>query len=219
MHKKSHCFSENHYGMQHNFKMTIQIKKLFLILLFFSICAYGQPRERPETWATPIINAELENFYKVSDKLYRSEQPDKDAFQQLQSMGIYSVLNLRKHHSDRNEARKTKIKLHHLRLSARKLTQEQIFQALKIIQQSDSPILIHCWHGSDRTGAVIAAYRMVFQNWSAAQAIDEFKNGGYGYHDWAFPNLVVLLENLDVNELRTKLDMLNKVIKVKNTVG
>ena len=196
--------------MQHNFKMTIQTKILLYILLFASICAYGQPRERPETWATPIINAELENFYKVSDKLYRSEQPDKAAFQQFQSMGIYSVLNLRKRHSDRNEARKTKIKLHHLRLSARNLTQEHIFQALKIIHQSDSPILIHCWHGSDRTGVVAAAYRMVFQDWSAVEAIDEFKNGGYGYHEWAFPNLIDLLEGLDVDDLRIKLDLVKK---------
>jgi protein tyrosine phosphatase (PTP) superfamily phosphohydrolase (DUF442 family) len=203
--------------MQQNFNMTIHTKIILFILLFASISAYGQPRERPETWATPIINAEIENFYKVSDKLYRSEQPDKAAFQQFQSMGIYSVLNLRKHHSDRNEARKTKIKLHHLRLSARNLTQEQIFQALKIIQQSDSPVLIHCWHGSDRTGSVAAAYRMVFQNWSATEAIDEFKNGGYGYHEWAFPNLVVLLENLDVNGLRAKLGIIKKVVKVKNT--
>ena len=193
------------------------IKNLLLILLFASICAYGQPRMRPESWAKPIINAELENFYKVSDKLYRSEQPDKDAFAELQTMGIKAVLNLRKHHSDRNDARKTKIKLHHLRLSARNLTQEQIYKALKIIQQSDSPILIHCWHGSDRTGAVAAAYRMVFQNWSVKQAIDEFKNGGYGYHDWAFPNLIELLETLDVNGLRTKLGMIKKVVKVKNT--
>ena len=192
-------------------------KNLLLILLFASICAYGQPRMRPESWAKPIINAELENFYKVSDKLYRSEQPDKDAFTELQTMGIKAVLNLRQHHSDRNNARKTKIKLHHLRLSARNLTQEQIYQALKIIQQSDSPILIHCWHGSDRTGAVAAAYRMVFQNWSAKQAIDEFKDGGYGYHDWAFPNLIELLETLDVNGLRTKLGMSKKVVKVKNT--
>ncbi len=180
------------------------------MFLLISICAYSQPRVRPESWATSIINAELENFYKVSDKLYRSEQPDKDAFQQLQSMGIKAVLNLRKHHSDRNEARKTKIKLHQLRLSARNLTQQQVFQALKIIQQSDSPILIHCWHGSDRTGVVAAAYRMVFQDWSAVEAIDEFKNGGYGYHEWAFPNLIELLEGLDVEDLRIKLNLVKK---------
>lgn len=192
-------------------------KKLLLIFLFASICAYGQPRMRPESWAKPIINAELENFYKVSDKLYRSEQPDKGAFTELQSMGIKAVLNLRKHHSDRNETRKTKIKLHHLRLSARNLTQEQIYQALKVIQQSDSPILIHCWHGSDRTGAVAAAYRMVFQNWSAKQAIDEFKNGGYGYHEWAFPNLIELLETLDVNGLRTNLGLVKEIIKNKKS--
>lgn len=43
-------------------------------------------------------------------------------------------------------------------------------------------MVVHCWHGSDRTGAVIAAYRIVQQGWSQHDAIDEMINGGYGFH-------------------------------------
>ncbi len=191
--------------------MKLQIN-LIVILLIVSTWVDAQPRVRPDNWAQPVINAELENFYRVSDKLYRSEQPDKKAFKELQSMGIMQVLNLRKHHTDRDEGRNTAIKLYHLRMSARKLTESQVFDALKVIKESQDPILIHCWHGSDRTGVVAAAYRMVFQNWTAAQAIDEFKNGGFGYHEWAFPNLEELLNQLDIKKLRMALGL-----NLKNT--
>ncbi len=191
--------------------MKLQIK-LIVVLLIVSAWVDAQPRVRPDNWAQLIINAELENFYRVSDKLYRSEQPDKKAFKELQSMGITQVLNLRKHHTDRDEGRNTAIKLYHLRMSARKLTESQVFDALKVIKESQGPILIHCWHGSDRTGVVAAAYRMVFQNWTAAQAIDEFKNGGFGYHEWAFPNLEELLNQLNVKKIQTAL-----ALNLKNT--
>ncbi len=184
--------------------MKLQIK-LIVVLLIVSAWVDAQPRVQPDNWAQLIINAELENFYRVSDKLYRSEQPDKKAFKELQSMGIMQVLNLRKHLTDRDEGRNTAIKLYHLRMSARKLTESQVFDALKVIKESQGPILIHCWHGSDRTGVVAAAYRMVFQNWTAAQAIDEFKNGGFGYHEWAFPNLEELLNQLNVKKIQMAL--------------
>ncbi|HEX7917405.1 hypothetical protein [Rudaea sp.] len=43
-------------------------------------------------------------------------------------------------------------------------------------------MLIHCWHGADRTGVVCAAYRMVVQGWSKADARAEMFDGGFGYH-------------------------------------
>ena len=43
-------------------------------------------------------------------------------------------------------------------------------------------ILIHCYHGSDRTGASIAMYRIIFENWSTEDALNEMKYGGYGFH-------------------------------------
>ena len=178
---------------------------LFFIFLFANVNAKNLPRIRPSNWAVNIINSELNNFYKISDTLYRSEQPNRKAFKELQAMGIKSVLNLRKHHNDKDEARKTKVNLYHQRLSARKMTVNDITKSLKIIKESPKPLLIHCWHGSDRTGVITAAYRMVFQFWTAKQAIDEFKNGGYGYHEWAFPNLEKLLLKLDVNKIRIDL--------------
>jgi protein tyrosine/serine phosphatase len=73
---------------------------------------------------------------------------------------------------------------------------------LRAIAQAEKPILIHCWHGSDRTGVVAAMYRMVFQNWPREQAIDEFVNGGFGYHASFYPNIERYLKRVDIEAIR-----------------
>ena len=44
------------------------------------------------------------------------------------------------------------------------------------------PVLVHCQHGSDRTGTMVAIYRIAFESWTKAQATDEMINGGFGFH-------------------------------------
>jgi tyrosine-protein phosphatase SIW14 len=41
------------------------------------------------------------------------------------------------------------------------------------------PVLVHCFAGIHRTGAFCAIYRMEFDHWSNAQAIQEMRNLGY----------------------------------------
>lgn len=45
-------------------------------------------------------------------------------------------------------------------------------------------VLVHCLHGEDRTGMVIAAYRILAQEWSVDQAVDEMMK--MGFHKWAY---------------------------------
>ena len=87
------------------------------------------------------------------------------------------------------------------------LGEQQLLEALTLIKNRKGPLLIHCWHGSDRTGATVAAYRLVFQNWSKEQAIDEMVNGGYGYHAGIYPNLLELINKLDVAKIRKQLQV------------
>lgn len=118
------------------------------------------------------------------------------------------MLNLRQYHTDNDEAEETKLVLHRVKMNAGDVDREQLFQALKIIKEAKGPILIHCWHGSDRTGVVSAAYRVVFQNWSKEMAIQELKEGGYGYHGRIYPNIAEIIKALDVKALKNKLGLL-----------
>jgi len=183
--------------------MNQQTKIIFLILtlLVFSI-GFTQPRLRPNQWAQPVIGSELDNFYKLDDGVYRSKQPDDDTFAMLQNMGIKEVINLRRHHSDDDEAQNTNLMLHSIKINAGSITEDHLIEALSIIQNRKGPVVFHCWHGSDRTGAVAAAYRIIFNDWSKADAIDELNNGGYGYHSSIYGNIVELIENIDVTHVK-----------------
>ncbi|MHC4884961.1 MAG: phosphatase domain-containing putative toxin [Planctomycetota bacterium] len=176
-----------------------------LYLVVSSQCA--EPRLRPVDWGQAVLDAELKNFYKISDKVYRSEQPDKASFPVVERFGIKAVLNLREHHSDTDEAKGTGLTLYRYKLNAATVSEKQLLTALQFIKNSSGPILVHCWHGSDRTGVVVAGYRIVFQGWAKGKAIDEFKHGGYGYHKTLYPNLVKLLQGLDVAKARKQLGL------------
>lgn len=43
------------------------------------------------------------------------------------------------------------------------------------------PVYVHCEHGIDRTGLLIALYRVYHQNWTRQAAYDEMVTMGHGY--------------------------------------
>lgn len=184
------------------------LKAIFLSLTLatFSATVADQPEIRPTHWAQPVINSDLKNFYCVSDTLYRSAQPDDDEMQALAKLGFKSILNLRHWHSDEDEAEDTDLKLYQVKMNAGSITADEVLEALKIIQNAPKPILIHCWHGSDRTGTVTAAYRLVFQDWSKAEATKELTEGQFGYHS-IYKNIPELIKQLDVPALKKALKL------------
>ena len=66
---------------------------------------------------------------------------------------------------------------------------------------SMQPVLVHCQHGSDRTGTMVAIYRIVYQGWTKSQATDEMINGGFGFHPM-WQNLLRYIEKLDVDKIK-----------------
>ncbi len=162
------------------------------------------PRERPAEWAAPVISTSLENCYRVSDELYRCEQPRLRDIPDLKALGIGTILNLRHWNSDSKDFEKAGIVLVAQRMRAGKLSEDDLVAALRLIRDAPKPVLIHCWHGSDRTGSVVAAYRIVFQNWTPAAALDELRHGGFGYHERWFPNIITLFETIDPECLRQR---------------
>ena len=162
------------------------------------------PRPRPAEWAAPIINVSLENCYRVSDELYRCEQPEKKDAAALHALGIRSILSLRNYHSNPPELKAAGFELLAEPMKAGKLTIDDLVAALRQFRAAPKPLMLHCWHGSDRTGSVVAAYRIVFQDWTPAAALDELRYGGFGYHEKWFPNIITLFATLDAAELRRR---------------
>ena len=184
-------------------------KYILIFFLLISSTCYAEPRIRPETWGKPIIGTNLKNLYLIDKGIYRSEQPDEEDINNLMSLGIKEVLNLRELHSDKDDIGDKNFLLHRIKINTGNITEEQIIEALRIINNRKGSILIHCWHGSDRTGVTIAVYRIIFNNWSKSQALDEMTNGGYGYHAKIYPELVTLVESLDIDKIKQALNTPN----------
>lgn len=167
-----------------------------LLVFFFSFSVYAQTDSISDL---PTIK----NIHKVDSGVYRCSQPDISNFKELEEAGFKEILNLRRYHSDNSKTKETDLTLHHIKIRAEAIKEKHLLEAMRIIKDREGPILIHCHHGSDRTGAVIAMYRIIFQNWEKEQAIEEMKKGGYGFHKIYF-NIPRLIRRIDVEEFRKK---------------
>lgn len=182
------------------------MRLLLLCCLALTCTAADSPRVRPTTWAQPVIGAKLGNWFRVSAEVFRCEQPSASEMKELETFGIKAVVNLREFHSDADEAAGTALKISEIKLDAGELTYGQLVAALKLLLAAPKPAVVHCWHGSDRTGAVIAGYRVAVEGWSPADALDEMVNGGYGHHSM-YGNLRTLVSGLDPAKLRGDLGL------------
>ena len=145
----------------------------------------------------PIKVKDARNCYRLSPELYRSGQPGGDGFKALEKLGLKSVLNLREYHSDADEAEHTGLRLYRIKLAAGKVTREELMDCLLVISSAPKPVLVHCWHGSDRTGIVCAAYRIVMQGWKPEKALEELMDERFGHHRSYYSNLAELVRDTD----------------------
>jgi tyrosine-protein phosphatase SIW14 len=186
------------------------MKRRIIFFTFFLLTLVGtqhvesQTQTRPSTWGVQVSSKYLNNLYRVSDDLYRSEQPDHEAFVELSGMGIKSVLNLRTTEKDDELIGNVGIKPFIIPMDAGSFTDKEIIDALKVIVAAPKPILVHCRHGSDRTGVVVAMYRIVFQNWTKEDALNELFNGGYGFHTY-YKNIPEYIKNVNIESIKAGL--------------
>lgn len=189
--------------------MNKTILILLNILFLTSPCIAIESKLRPDTWATPIISENLENWHQVDSLVNRSEQPDNEGMADIERFGIRRVLNLRQFHNDDDETKMTNLETFHIPINAAKIMDKDVIKALRIIKSSDQPILVHCWHGADRTGTIVAMYRIIEQGWSKESALDELENGGFGYHS-IYGNIKDYINNVDVASIKKQLKDPNK---------
>jgi len=174
-------------------------------IMLFSACNTKETEasERPAKWAQPVAGIGVENLHKVDDHLYRSGQPDAEGFRRLYELGIRNILSLRQHHDDRALLGDLPFGYHRIAINTSKMTYEQLVEGVAFIINAEGPVLVHCLHGSDRTGTVVAGYRIAAHGWSKEEALDAFRNGGYGYHSFWFRNLPELILSIDEEKFRS----------------
>ena len=162
------------------------------------------PVQRPPAWAQPMTLPGVPNLHKVSETLYRSAQPTAVGMQNLKKLGIETIVNLRSFHSDRDEIGMTGLAYEHIYMKAWHPEEEDVIRFLQIVNNPKrTPVLVHCQHGADRTGSMVALYRIAVQGWTKEAAIREMTQGGFGYHEiWI--NLPPWIRDMDITALRRK---------------
>jgi protein tyrosine/serine phosphatase len=168
--------------------------------------ATGGDVARPSQWAEPIAGRPgLSNLHRVTPRLYRGAQPLDEGFAELKAMGVDTVVNLRSLHSDRDHTQALGLGYVHIRENAWHLEDEDVIAFLRAVTNpKNGTIFVHCQHGADRTGTMIAAYRIVVQGWRKRAAIREMTEGGYGFHA-IWKNLVTYVRQLDVPKIKRAL--------------
>ena len=184
--------------------MTVKLMHLMLLAgAVICACAAGEATPpRPAAWAVPLALEGVPNLHRLNDTLYRSAQPTALGMQELRRLGIRTVINLRSFHSDRDEIGSTGLGYEHIAMKAWHPEREDAVEFLRLVTDPKrQPVLVHCQHGADRTGALCAIYRIVVEGWTKAEALREMREGGYGFHEF-WQNLPVWIDDLNVADLR-----------------
>lgn len=124
--------------------------------------------------------------------LYRSGQPNPDELERvLAEHGIRTVVSLRPVRdadgdagTDEEEVCR-RLGVRHVRIAPPSNGGEEWLgrmadEFLKVTDDpANGPVLVHCFAGRDRTGAMCAAYRMEREGWTADRALAEMREYGF----------------------------------------
>ena len=141
-----------------------------------------------EAHADAVMASGLPHCYKVSDHVYRGAQPTSEGWECLAKLGVTTVLDLRPQdeHDTAAEARMVReAGMHYVNIPMVGLTTpaaNDIAKAMDLLDDNET-VFVHCAKGMDRTGAVIAAYRIHQEQWDNQKALDEARSLGLHWYE------------------------------------
>jgi tyrosine-protein phosphatase SIW14 len=163
--------------------MTLTFRRLLVcsLPLFLTITMYGGDALPHEVGHKRSIKG-VGNFGEVTPRLFRGAQPNHAGYETLARMGIDIVVDTR---GNRSKSEGREVRRHGMRYVAIPwhcpFPHDEVFaRFLKLMRENpDKKVFVHCRLGDDRTGMMIAAYRMADEGWTADEAMHEMQRFGF----------------------------------------
>ncbi|HYG80360.1 MAG TPA: sulfur transferase domain-containing protein [Pyrinomonadaceae bacterium] len=158
---------------------------LWLLLLAATVPASLAQEGAPASGPGP---RGLPNFHRVSDRLYRGGQPGEGGMSELAALGVNTVINLRdddeRAAAEETDARAAGLRYFNVPLGRfGRPTDEQVERVMALINAPENGVVfVHCAKGRDRTGTIVAVYRITRDRWTGGQAKKEAER--YGMKFW-----------------------------------
>ena len=165
--------------------------KLYLARIFFVALALASFAGTIGAQAVPTQAqqetqkyAELPNFRQVGERLYRGGQPLPGGVEKLAALGVNTIINLRRRdaHTRAEEAAALALGMRYFNLEMPawgRPTRAKVGRVLGIIEAPESGrVFVHCRDGVDRTGTIVACYRIAQEGWAADEAVAEARRMG-----------------------------------------
>jgi protein tyrosine phosphatase (PTP) superfamily phosphohydrolase (DUF442 family) len=131
------------------------------------------------------------NFAEVTPNLYRGGQPKQEGLESLAKMGVNTIVDVRLTGADKERAAAKKLGMDLIPLPWHCLfpKDDPIARFLGYLREHpEKKVFVHCRYGDDRTGMMIAAYRMAVEGWTAEEARSEMN--AFGFHKVVCASLV-----------------------------
>lgn len=127
------------------------------------------------------------NFHQVNDHIYRGAQPTAEGFTGLSKLGVKTVIDLRRDSehkvSEQDIVEGTGMHYVHVPLAGYAVPSEQDMKKILALLDDGTawPVFVHCKRGADRTGTVIACYRITHDRWTNDKALTEARLHGMSW--------------------------------------
>ena len=133
----------------------------------------------------------VENAGKISDFLYRGAQPRGKGYEELKKLGISIVVDLRNSKpverdggETREEVKVEAAGMRYIEIPTSAFfgpTETQVATFLQLLRDNEKQkVFVHCYFGDDRTGVMVATYRIAMDHWTSDEAYNEMR--AYHFH-------------------------------------
>jgi len=135
------------------------------------------------------------NFHTINEHMYRGGQPSPAGFHNLAKLGVKTIVDLRdgRELGEPGVVEKEGMRYLHVPMAGVGApTERQVFSVLHVFDDGASwPVFVHCRRGADRTGTVVACYRITHDHWQNEKALIEAKTYGMSWMERAMQNYIL----------------------------